>query len=337
MAMDGLEQRRPTSGDVARAAGLSRTTVSYVLNDNPHVSIPESTRRRVRDAAERLSYAPSVAARELRRGRSDIVLCLMPDWPLGPEVGALLENLSNALGEQGFTLVAHPRARSTRPVSEVWKAMRPAAVVSFEQFDDRDLTLIRAAGIELTVQLLRAAPDGETAMAVTEERKGRLQAEHLAATGHRHLGYAFTADDRLLGFAHPRLQGVRQACAELGLDEPVTRVVPLDPPAAAAAIRSWRSRPAPVTAVCAFNDEVAFSVLAGAHLLGLAVPGELAVVGVDDIPTACVATPPLTTVRTDQVRFAGYFADVITRRVSHQPDPLRPRSDILTLVRRLSG
>ncbi len=335
--MGGLDQRRPTSADVAREAGLSRTTVSYVLNRNPRVSFPEATRRRVHAAAERLSYAPSAAARELRSGRSDLVLCLLPDWPLSPEVGVLLENLSNALSDQGFTLVAHPRARSTRPVSEIWKAMRPAAVVSFEPFEDRDLVLIRAAGIELTVPLFCAAPDGETAMAVTEERKGRLQAEHLAAGGHRHLGYALTADDRLLGFAHPRLRGVRRACAELGLDEPVTRVVPLDPAPAAAAIRSWRSRPDPVTAVCAFNDEVAFAVLAGAHELGLTVPGELAVIGVDDIPTACVATPPLTTVRTDQARFAGYFADVIVRRVGHQPDPPRPGSDILTVVGRRSG
>src|SRR4051812_43365688 len=79
--------RRATSADVAREAGVSRATVSYVLNDTPHQKIPEATRRRVLEAAARLGYAPSAAARTLRTGRSDVVLGMLPDWPIGPAVG----------------------------------------------------------------------------------------------------------------------------------------------------------------------------------------------------------------------------------------------------------
>src|SRR4051794_33842882 len=78
--------RRVTSADVARLAGVSRATVSYVHNDTPQQTISGPTRARVLDAAARLGYAPSAAARTLRTGRSDIVLCLLPDWPIGPEV-----------------------------------------------------------------------------------------------------------------------------------------------------------------------------------------------------------------------------------------------------------
>lgn len=334
--MASEQARRATSADVAREAGLSRATVSYVLNGVPHRQIPERTRRRVFEAAEKLQYAPSAAARELRSGRSVLVLCLLPDWPLSPGAGGMLDQLTLALGVQGLTLVTHARARSTRPVAEIWKAIRPAAVVSFERFTERDLDPIRAAGIEVAVELFTASGEGDPGAAVTEQRKGRLQAEHLIARGRRRLGYARSADGRLAGFAQPRLEGVRRVCAELGLREPAVRTVPLDPSAAAAAVGAWRSESPAVTGVCAFNDEVAFAVLTGAHLLALSVPRDLAVIGVDDIPTARVASPPLSTVRTDQERHADYFAEVIVRRIHRQPDPPRAAADLLTVVRRRS-
>src|SRR5205085_11627680 len=135
--------RRATSADVARAAGVSRTTVSYVLNNTAHQKIPEDTRQRVLDAAARLAYAPSAAARALRTGRTDTVLCLLPDWPISPAIGALLQNLSTALANCGLLLVVHPRSRDARPISDVWKAITPAAVLAFEDLDRDEITAMR--------------------------------------------------------------------------------------------------------------------------------------------------------------------------------------------------
>src|SRR3954453_20340343 len=95
--------RRPTAADVARHAGFSRATVSYVLNNTPHHAIPERTRHRVLAAASEPAYTPSPAARALANGRSDVVLLLLPDWPIEPAVGLLLEGLSAALAERGLT------------------------------------------------------------------------------------------------------------------------------------------------------------------------------------------------------------------------------------------
>ena len=86
----GRRPSRVTAADVAARAGVSRATVSYVLNDTPHQVIPETTRERVRAAAAELGYTPSVAARALMTGRSDIVLLLLPEWPIGTCVGPLL-------------------------------------------------------------------------------------------------------------------------------------------------------------------------------------------------------------------------------------------------------
>ena len=327
---------RPTSTDVARATGLSRATVSYVLNDTPHQAIPETTRRRVLEAAAALGYTPSAAARALRSGRSDVVLALLPDWPIGPSVGALIEHLSAHLARAGLTFVVHPYARGGRAMSEVWKAITPTAVVTFAELDEREATTMRAAGVELTVALFGGSGAGSHVLQVPEERVGRLQAEHLAAAGHRRLGYAFPDDERVRTFSGPRLRGARQACAELAIDEPVTHTVPLTAESAAVAVAAWRELDPPVTAVCAYNDEVALAVLAGMRQLGLTAPDDLAVIGVDDIPAAGLAAPPLTTVRPDNAKLAQYIADTITRRSTDQ-EPSRPDSTIHSVVVRGSA
>ena len=329
--------RRPTSADVARVAGLSRATVSYVLNDAPNQVIPEHTRRRVLDAAAELGYAPSAAARVLRRGRSDVVLCLLPDWPIGDNVGALLQHLSEALAARSLTFVVHPRGHDGRPVSEVWKAITPAVVVTFEDLPADTAATIRRVGIELTVALVGTPRRESHWLGLSEQRAGRLQVEHLAVRGHRHIGYAYPEDARVATFAGPRLEGVRLACADLGLAEPDIRTVALDPAAGAAAVTAWQAvDPAP-TAICAYNDETALAVLAGARLTGVTVPDQLAVIGVDDIRAAALAAPPLTTVSVDIAALAGHLAETIVADLAGEPRPRAPGSDIHQVTVRESG
>jgi DNA-binding LacI/PurR family transcriptional regulator len=325
--------RRVTSADVAREAGVSQATVSYVMNNKPHQKIPEATRQRIFAAAARLGYAPSAAARALRSGRSDMVLCLLPDWPISPAVGTLIEELSSALAANGLTLVVHPRTRDRQTLSDVWKTITPAAIIGFEPFTTEEEAAIRSAGVEVTIALLDHTLD----FSIPEQRIGRLQAEHLAATGHRRLGYAFPDNPRVHSLAHARLDGVRHACADLGLDDPVVRTVPLDPVPAAEAVRAWRAGRPAVTGVCAFNDNAALAILAGMRRLHLDAPHDLAVVGVDDIPAARLAAPPLTTVTADQSAIAAYLADTISAALRGRPAPLRPGSDIISVIHRESA
>jgi DNA-binding LacI/PurR family transcriptional regulator len=331
-----IPSRRVTSADVAREAGVSRTTVSYVLNDAAHQKIPDDTRQRVLEAAARLAYAPSAAARALRTGRTDTVLCLLPDWPISPTIGALIENLSAALAASGLLLVVHPRSRDARPVSDIWKAITPSAVIAFEDFAHDEAASMRAAGIELFVSLLGRSGRGRD-FGIRQQRSGILQAEHLAAAGHRCMGYAFPEDERVHGFARPRLEGVRRACADLGLDEPMVATVPLDPEAAARAVRAWRAGEPPITGVCCFNDNTALAVLAGMRLLDLKAPDDLAVVGVDDIAAARLADPPLTTVTTDMQALATNIAANISAALRGGPRPARPEPEFVRLVRRSSA
>lgn len=302
--------RRVTSGDVAREAGVSRATVSYVLNDNPHQKIPEATRRRVWDAAARLGYAPSAAARALRTGRSDVVLGLLPDWPIEHVLGRLIQQLTNAFAEHELTFLVHSSAPPARPLREIWKAMTPAAVLALDEFPESEADTMRTAGIEVVMALHGSVRGELRPPLVSEEPIGTLQARHLGGS-HRRLGYAYPDLPRLGVLARPRLDGVRKVCAELGLPEPDVRTVPLEPSGAAEAVKAWLAADPPVTGVCAFNDEVAIAVLAALQSLGLRAPQDLAVIGVDDIPGAALAQPPLTTV----VRDAGTIARGLARRL----------------------
>ncbi|WP_286249789.1 LacI family DNA-binding transcriptional regulator [Streptomyces graminofaciens] len=302
---------RVTSADVAREAGVSRATVSFVLNNTQHQKITEATRQRVLAAAEMLGYAPSAAARTLRYGRSDVVLGLLPDWPLGYAAGQLVQELTLAFAKRNLTFVVHSGIRGARSLGEIWKALTPAAVLAFEPFSDSDATAMRAAGIEVIAALYDDGGLGSGESVTSANAIGAAQARHLAAS-HRRLGYAYPDDERVAVFARPRLEGVRRVCAELGLPDPDVRTVPLTPSAAADAVRSWLGADPQVTGICAFNDDVAMSVLAGLRHLGLEAPRDMAVIGVDNSPAAAVSYPPLTTVVQDLPGIAELYANSVS-------------------------
>lgn len=326
------EGRRVTSVDVAREAGLSRTTVSFVLNDTPHKQISQATRQRVLDAASRLGYAPSAAARSLRSGRTDLVLCLLPDWTIGPNFIALLEQLSIGFAEHGLTFVTHHRAGATRPISDIWKNITPAMVLSFGDVSKADRGAMRGAGIKLLSPIAGRSPGTRHVDYRHEHWIGHLQAEHLAAQGHRHLGYAQTDDGRLAAFSEPRLDGVRKDCAELDLDEPKVLPVRLDLESGVSVVQRWRSLDPPVTAICAYNDEVALALLFAMSSLGLTSPHDLAIIGVDDTPHASMAD--LSTVATHPEVLATYLVRATVRALADQSAPRGPDGTRAKLIRR---
>ncbi|WP_309135102.1 LacI family DNA-binding transcriptional regulator [Cellulomonas sp.] len=317
-----MPDRRVTSKDVAREAGVSQSTVSYVLNDTPNQSISQATRERVRDAAASLGYAPSAAARALRRGSTDTVLAILPDVPVGDALISLVRGLTEVLEPHGHNVVSR-RQRDSGSLRALWRELMPAAIANLAAFPAQEEEAIEAAGIPVIGVSLDGEP-GRT-VRVPQDVIGRMQAEHLVRRGHRHLAFAAPTDTHLLGFARGRLAGVRQACEAHGLPAPVVVDVPLHVDAAARAVRRMRERDEPVTGVCAYNDEVALAVLAGLRTSGLAVPEDVAVVGVDNLVAGRLAAPPLTSVdiRPDDV--GATIARHVLRRL--RPDLGLPEPD----------
>jgi DNA-binding LacI/PurR family transcriptional regulator len=156
---------------------------------------------------------------------------------------------------------------------------------------------------------------------------GRVQARYLLARGHRRIGYATTDRPELAWVAGERLRGVREACAEAGAPAPAVRAVPVDHERAVGALPGWLSGAPPVTAVCAFSDEVAVALLAALAATGVAVPERVAVIGVDDIPVAAAVTPCLTTVTWPREAFGESLAETVRALLDGIPPPAVPALD----------
>ena len=326
---------RVTTADVARESGVSRTTVSYVLNDTAGAAISPATRQRVRAAAARLGYVPSAAARALRSGRSDLVLCALPDWPVGPVIDSLLDHLTGELATRGLSVLVY-HCREQRPLSDLWRAVTPRAVVGFTAFSAEEERAMHRAGIQVIGTVLDADPRRPGAFAVPQTEVGRLQVRHLAGAGHRVIGYAQTTDPRVADFAAPRLAGVREECRRLGLPAPRVQPVEVSTASGRAAVPVWRASPDPVTAVAAYNDEVALAVLAGLRESHLRVPQDVAVIGVDDVPAGRLSAPALTTVSQSVHLQARYLCDAVVAALDGGPEPSGP-ADVLRLVVRESA
>ncbi|WP_053174530.1 LacI family DNA-binding transcriptional regulator [Nonomuraea sp. SBT364] len=325
--------RRITSVDVAREAGLSRATVSFVLNDTPGQSIPEATRQRVLQAAERLGYTPYAPARTLRSGRSDVAVFVLPDWPQGPTMAAFVERAAQVLSRAGLTLVTHVHTGDEQGLARLWTALTPAAVFGMRPFTSGELAGMRRAGISAVLPAAEE-PGSDVSTTLWARGVGRLQAEHLIGKGHTRLAYALSDEPRLAALGRGRSEGAAQACAQAGLAAPTVTTIALDTEVTARVVEGWRGD---VSAVCAYNDEVALAILAGMRTLGLSAPADLAVIGADDIPGGRFAAPPLTTVAQNSGELGIRIAEALLRTLEGQAPDLNLLPGDIQIVERASA
>lgn len=329
-----MSDRRVTSRDVARAAGVSQSTVSYVLNSTAGQSISDATRERVQRAAEELGYTPSAAARALRSGSSGDVLVLLSDGPIGRVLIGVLETFGEAMVLAGHRVVVH--RRTSREVVGLVRDVRPAALVDLSGLTAEQRSAIVALGVPAVGMALDGGP-GRT-MHVPQERVGALQAAHLAERGHTRIGYAASSDPRAALYMRGRLVGVRRECAARGLPEPVVVDVPLFTDAAQRAVERFRGRDEPVTGICAYDGEVALALVSAAAAMRLRVPQDLAVVAVDDEPLARLALPPISTVEIRTAEMGTALAQHLLRELAPElglPEPDDEAS--IVLVHRASS
>jgi DNA-binding LacI/PurR family transcriptional regulator len=294
-------KRRFTSVDVARASGLSRATVSYVLNNDPRQTIPPETRERVLKAAEKLGYRPSAAARALRSGYSRLILGILQFEQVDPNLARDLHYLEAGLAAREFTLIWHV---GTHVVGSLHPSanLAPAVVIAFfheadskfaaflQQFDVPVLSIIN-----MTVR----------------EAVGRAQVNYLLEKGKSRIVYAAPERPDVQFLSQTRLSGVQQECARLGLKPPFVQVIPSSRSEARKAINKILNRRALPLGICCYNDEVAFAVLAALSDAGVSVPESVAVIGCDDIPLAQFSQPPLTTIAFDSRQFLDLLIENI--------------------------
>ncbi|MDH6696337.1 LacI family DNA-binding transcriptional regulator [Streptomyces sp. MAA16] len=285
----------PTSADVARLAGVSRATVSYVLNNTSAVRISEPTRRRVHDAAKELGYVPHAAARSLRAGQSRLVVMPAPAFPVGPLYSRFMTELQWALGRLDYTVVQFGTVGLHGDEAvRAWAELRPVAVlVAGAQLDRQGVAVLKRAGARAVVTLGPEAVEGAHALLMDHTAVGRRAGRHLHDVGRRRIGVVVPAEAGLEAFSQPRLRGVRDALDGTGAT--VTEL-PLAYEEGAAARLATRWPDLGLDGLFAYNDEYAMLLMRALQDRGVRVPHDTAVIGADDLMLGRLLRPRLSTV-----------------------------------------
>jgi DNA-binding LacI/PurR family transcriptional regulator len=320
-------RRRLTLRDLAESLGVSKTTISNAFSRPDQLS--PDLRDRVLEAARAAGYAgPDPVARMLRTGRAGALALVLPEslpYALDdPTTNELIRGIADACEERRLGLLIIPgaiRARDPRDLIDV-------AVDGFIVYSlPRDVPvlaqlLVRGAPVVIVDEPRMA---GVPTVRVDDRAGARLAARHLVELGHRRFGIValpFKPD----GYTGPgiagrvseptfdvstrRLEGYLAVLGEAGLsaDEvPIYECAHSNADLGKQAARYLLEGPDPVTAILAMSDRLALGVLAAARELRVEVPGQLSVVGFDDIPAAAHSRPSLTTVN-QPLRLKGYAA-----------------------------
>ncbi|MFC8372319.1 MULTISPECIES: LacI family DNA-binding transcriptional regulator [unclassified Streptomyces] len=297
---------RPTSRDVAQAAGVSQAAVSLVLGDKWRGRVSEATAERVREAARTLGYRPNLAARNLRLGRTRTVLLVVPalttEFFAGVYTGA-----ARVASRHGFGVVLYPSPEGIGPARDPFASAQAAldGVIASSMAAEA-LTAIRGEALPLV--MLDSDPGGSVGAATVnlDIADGvRQVTDHLLALGHRHFlhlaadvaSWTFEVRARELAARLRKVPGTSLRTARAPISIKGADV------SAEAALSGAAAVPDRPTAVVCDDDHLAAGTYKAARRLGLRVPEDLSVTGLDDLALASAIDPELTTVRLDAELF----------------------------------
>ncbi len=303
-----LVRRNVTIEDVARAAGVSRQTVSRVINRSPNVK--PAVRERIEAAVEQLGYVANLSARRMGGGRSFLILAIndrartVENWQAGRGNDWVDQMLFGGMTEcqrHGyhllFELVDTAPDLSRRQLSAAVAGLRPDGVILTPPHSDNDELAALLAQRGIPCARIGRREGGRCVDVFMDEAGASAEAtRHLLGLGHRRVAYL--AGDPSYGNSRLRVEGFRTTMAQAGLGEALlvgTGDFQFD--RAAEVVAEWLRAPAPPTAIIADNDQIAFAVLHVADREGVAIPRRLSMVSFEDTPGVRFSVPPMTAIR----------------------------------------
>jgi LacI family transcriptional regulator len=291
---------QPTINDVAHAAGVSKKTVSRVINRSPLLT--DETRKRVLEVIERLGYVPNPQARALAL-RRNFLIGLIHDNPNAQMVLNVQQGILEALRHTEFELIVRPVDRGSpsmiEDIRQFLERLRPYGVMLLPPISENDelARLCSEIGCRY-VRMGSAVLDEPEHMVASNDREAVREAVgFLVDAGHRCIG--LVAGPKGFRSAHERMLGFRDALQDATLPYEENLVAHGNytfDSGVKAAEKLLDHAPRP-TAIFASNDEMAAGVLHAARQRGMKVPRDLSIIGFDDTPIAAHIWPPLTTVR----------------------------------------
>lgn len=314
-----------TSRDIAKTVGVSQSTVSRALRGDPRVA--DHTRVRVEEAARRLSYTPNLLARSLITNRTRTIGVVVADItnPFYPE---LLDVLHAELELLGYRTVLFNERTDDQAAEELLSQLAGRAVdgmvFASATLGSRSVEVFSSRG--LPVVLLNRYVEGARVDRVLSDNRGGsgLAGRFLAELGHRRI--ALIAGPENTSTGRDREEGLRAALEDMGapLDERLWRSGDYSHQCGYQWCVDLMTRGDPPTAIVCGNDVIAFGVLDAAHRLNIRVPGELSVLGFDDIEMAAWEAFSLTTIRQPLARMAKLAVRMLVDRLESQ-DGREPR------------
>lgn len=320
--------RMPPSGrsrtilDVAQEAGVSKSTVSLVLQGSP--LIPPATAQRVQEAARRIGYVYNRRAAALRQRRSNVVGVVINDL-LNPYFAEVLVGLERGLGEAGYQVLMAHTAEKLERQQHVLQTMREhdaAGIVLCPVIGTPPQVVhtVREWGIALTVMVRRLGEDHDFAGSANAEGVA-LAMGHLIARGHRRIAFLGGRQDAMLG---ERAAAYRAALQAHGLRFESELMFEAHPSREAghAVMRALLAQHPGVKAALCYNDVVAFGALSALGEQGLRAGTDFALMGFDNVLDAAHSNPPLSTVDVSPPRLGEQAAALLLARIA---DPALPR------------
>jgi DNA-binding LacI/PurR family transcriptional regulator len=313
MQPDAGAERPPAMTDVARAASVSHQTVSRVLNGHPNVR--PATRARVVAAIEELGYRPNLAARALATGRSNALgLVTLNTTLYGPV--ATLYAVEQAARTAGYSVsVSSVRAIDRQSLTDsvdrlMQQAVAGLIIIAPIATSDSAMNVLPA---DLPVVVVEAdAEPSVSAVTVDQARGAYLATRHLLDLGHRTVVHVCGPSDWIE--ARQRVTGWRRALEEMGAE--IRQLITGDWSAQSGYDAGGVLATVPeVTAVFAANDNMALGLLRALNEQGRSVPGDVSVVGFDDVAEAGFFTPPLTSIRQDFAEMGRRSVELLLRRI----------------------
>ncbi|MCD9005834.1 LacI family DNA-binding transcriptional regulator [Luteimonas sp. XNQY3] len=319
------DMKRPaTINDIARLAGVSKKTVSRIINHSPLVR--QDTREKVETLMREVGYSPDPLARGLAFRRS-FLIGMVYDNPTAQFIVNMQYGALDSLRGSGYELVVHPcDSRSPDYVDGVRRFVQQqklhgVMLVPRVSEDPALAAMLDSIGVRY-VRIAAVSMDRPERMVVTHDHDGAAEvADYLQSLGHRDI--ALITGPRDYRSSIERTGGFLSALHKRGIDLPKSRVVEAgytfeSGVAAAEKLLSAKKRP---TAIFCGNDEMAAGVYRVAMRDGINVPRDLSVVGYDDSPLATRLWPPLTSVRRD-TRDTGRIAAAMLIQPEDGPRPL---------------
>lgn len=317
--------KRVTSKDVANAAGVSRTTVSLVLNNHPTVIIPEATRQRVREVAAQLNYHPNAQGRKLVSGKSLTIGLILHQTREEMYADAMflqfLLGLEDSVAPYGFNVLTTSIDPAEKPdyTKLIDEGLVDGIVVSGPRQDDEELVAYHEKGFPIV--LMGQLPGCHIPLAdVDAVTSASIAADHLISLGHKRFGVITNAP---LGYtsAEQRLQGFGDAVknAGLSLEKHHIKSGSYTPESGYFAMKDILAEGNPPSALFIASDVVASGAYKAILEANLCIPEDISIVGFDDIPSAAWFHPPLTTLRLPAFDIARNAGSILINLITSTP------------------